>query len=75
MNSSSLLLTVNDHLVFPDFCKKIQEKTERRMVEGHESDSDLEDLIRGSDDEDAPFIHHPFKVTEKSEIVMNIRVC
>ena len=45
------------------------------MVEGHESDSDLEDLIRGSDDEDAPFIHHPFKVTEKSEIVMNIRVC
>ena len=44
------------------------------MVDGHESDSDLEELIRGSDDEDAPFIHHPFKVTEKSEIVMNIRV-
>ena len=45
------------------------------MMDGHESDSDLEDLFRGgSDEEDAPFIHHPFKVTEKSEIVMNIRV-
>ncbi len=58
-----------------DFCKKIQEKTQRRMLEGHESDSDPEEIIRRSDeDEDAPFIHHPFKVSERAEIVMNIRV-
>ena len=62
-------------LLNADFCKKISEKTRRRLAGENESDSEEEvQQLRMSDDEDAPFIHHPFRVSEKAEIVMNIRV-
>ncbi len=62
-------------ILIPDFCKKISEKTRRRLAGENESDSEEEVQLRmNSDDEDAPFIHHPFRVSEKAEIVMNIRV-
>ena len=57
--------------ISPDFCKKIAE----RQV-GLSSDSDSDGLGHpGSDDEDAPFINHPFKVRPQEPIMMNIRVC
>ena len=39
-------------------------------------DSDDEDRLPGSGDEDdQPFINHPFRVRENAPIKMNIRVC
>ena len=58
-----------------DYCKRIAQKQAQRAAQGLEDrDSDPEASHRPlSDDEDGPFIHHPFKVKE-APIIMNIRV-
>jgi len=54
-----------------DYCKKI---AERQLGLSSDSDSDgMGGGHPGSDDEDAPFINHPFKVKPPEPIMMNIR--
>lgn len=57
-------------IFFSDFCKNLARK------DGDRSSSDEEGEYRPSsdDDQEKPFIHHPFKVKDASNIVLNIRV-
>ncbi|XP_074648824.1 uncharacterized protein LOC141904171 isoform X2 [Tubulanus polymorphus] len=53
-----------------EFCKKITQKGGTGSDGGDEDE--FGNLI-GSDDDEGPFINHPFKVRENSSIVMNIK--
>lgn len=55
-----------------DFCKSLAGKGD---AYASESDDDTEEGSEKSEEDDGPFINHPFKVSEsKPNIVMNIRV-
>ncbi|KAK2162759.1 hypothetical protein LSH36_92g04006 [Paralvinella palmiformis] len=52
-----------------DFCKKIVEKG-NTFIPSDESDGDAKE---NSSDNEAPFVHHPFRMRDNASIVMNIR--
>ncbi len=56
-----------------DYCKKISAKARNQSSS---DDSDDNAYLRNLSDEEGetPFISHPFKVNDKTSIVMNIRV-
>ena len=66
-----VIVTVLHDVCFDtDFCKKIAQK---EGDGGSSSDSDIIGKL-SDDDAEGPFIHHPFKVREAPNIVLNIRV-